>query len=244
MGSALLAQWKKNPTYQVFVLDPSAKGSYATLDTLPGKQFNIIVLAVKPQVMDEVLVELTKRVTTSLVVSIAAGKSLKYLESKFPSGQPIIRTMPNTPTLVGKGVTVACGNQNVNKIQVDVTKALFLSSGKFEWITDENLMDAVTALSGSGPAYVFLLIEKMAKAAVAQGLPADLAIRLARQTVIGSAALAENQAETPAETLRKNVTSSGGTTEAALEVLLADDELGKLMDRAIAAAAKRSRELS
>lgn len=244
MGSALLEQWNKNIGYHIFVLDPSTKRGYESLASLPVKQFNIIVLAVKPQVMDEVLTELTQRVTASLYVSIAAGKTLKYLENILPDRQAIIRTMPNTPAMVGKGMTVACANHIVTAPQKTAVKALFENVGQFEWVTDEKFMDTVTAVSGSGPAYVFLLIEELAKAGVDQGLPADLAMKLARQTVIGSAALAEAQKDIPVETLRKNVTSPGGTTEAALEILTDPRGLSLLIQKAISAAAKRSEELS
>ncbi len=244
MGSALLEQWNKNIGYHIFVLDPSTKRGYESLDTLPVKQFNIIVLAIKPQVMDEVLAKLTQRVTASLYVSIAAGKTLKYLEDVLPDGQAIIRTMPNTPAMVGKGMTVACANQPVTTAQKIAVKNLFENVGQFEWVADENFMDAVTAVSGSGPAYVFLLIEELAKAGVEQGLPAELAMKLARQTVIGSAALAESQKDVSAETLRKNVTSPGGTTEAALQILTDPRGLSLLIKSAISAATKRSKELS
>ncbi len=244
MGSALLEQWNKNIGYHIFVLDPSTKRGYESLASLPVKQFNIIVLAVKPQVMDEVLTELIQRVTASLYVSIAAGKTLKYLQDILPDRQAIIRTMPNTPAMVGKGMTVACANHIVTAPQKTAVKTLFENVGQFEWVTDEKFMDAVTAVSGSGPAYVFLLIEELAKAGIDQGLPADLAMKLARQTVIGSAALAEAQKDIPVETLRKNVTSPGGTTEAALEILTDPRGLSLLIQKAISAAAKRSKELS
>ncbi|PZP55332.1 MAG: pyrroline-5-carboxylate reductase [Micavibrio aeruginosavorus] len=244
MGSALLEQWNKNIGYHIFVLDPSTKRGYESLASLPVKQFNIIVLAVKPQVMDKVLSELTRRVTSSLYVSIAAGKTLKYLEKNLPPNQAIIRTMPNTPAMVGKGMTVACANALVSSAQKTSIKALFENVGQFEWVADETFMDAVTAVSGSGPAYVFLLIEELAKAGAELGLPADLAMKLARQTVIGSAALAEAQKDIPIETLRKNVTSPGGTTEAALEILTDPRGLSLLIQKAISAASTRSRELS
>jgi len=249
MGSALLAQWNKNIGYHIFVLDPSAKRGYENLATLPVKQFNVIVLAVKPQVMDEVFGQLLGRVTSSLYISIAAGKTLKYLENKLlenPDNKApaVVRAMPNTPAIVGKGITVACANKNVQPLQRNLTKSLLEISGKFEWVEDESLMDAVTAVSGSGPGYVFLLIDELAKAGIAQGLPPELAVKLARQTVIGSAALAEAQPEVPASTLRQNVTSPGGTTEAALKILMSEEGLGKVMKQAVEAAAKRSRELS
>lgn len=244
MGSALLARWQKNPTYSIFVVDPAKKGSYATLDTLPVKTFNIIVLAVKPQVMDETLAEIASRVSSSLYISIAAGKSLKYFEEKLPPQQAVIRMMPNTPAMVGKGMTVAVANNFCQPNHKLIAKTLFETSGAFEWANSEDIMDAVTAISGSGPAYVFLLIEVMTKAGISLGLSPDLAEKLARQTVIGSAALAEHSPDISALTLRQNVTSPGGTTAAALEILMTEPGFQQLMNKAVAAAAERSKELS
>lgn len=244
MGSALLAQWNKNIGYHVFVLDPSTKRGYESLDNLPVRQFNIIVLAVKPQVMSEVLRELMGRVTASVYVSIAAGKTLEFLENGLPENQAIIRTMPNTPAMVGKGITVGIANKHVTALHKLQVRSLFENVGLYEWVEDESLMDQVTAVSGSGPAYVFLLIEELAKAGITEGLPPELAIKLARQTVIGSAALAEAKPDTVVETLRQNVTSPGGTTEAALSILMVPGGLNALIQKAVSTAIKRSRELS
>ena len=152
--------------------------------------------------------------------------------------------MPNTPAAIGEGVTVAVANSHVTEEQKRQADALLRATGEVRWIENEAKMDAVTALSGSGPAYVFLLIETLAKAGENQGLPAEMAMRLARQTVIGSAALAERDAAIPAATLRQNVTSPGGTTAAALKVLMDSGEMQALFDRALDAATRRSRELS
>ena len=245
MGSALLGGWKANKEFEITVLDPSFPDAYKTPSEIPDKSFDIIVLATKPQVMTEVINTITNAgLTSSLYISIAAGKTLENLEDILPDSQAIIRTMPNTPALIGQGITVACANLPTTAAQKAKTEALFKNTGQFEWVTDETSMNTVTAVSGSGPAYVFLLIEELTKAAMSQGLPEHLATKLARQTVIGSAALAAEQPEISAATLRQNVTSPGGTTEAALKVLMADNGLSPLMEKAIEAATLRGKELS
>ncbi len=176
------------------------------------------------------------------IVSIAAGVRLATLEKGFPAGQPIIRAMPNTPAQVGMSMTVAVPNANVTTLEREVVEALLSAIGKFAWIKDEALLDAVTAVSGSGPAYVFLLAECLAAAARDVGLPGDLADLLARQTVAGSGALLA-ESPLPPKTLRENVTSPGGTTAEALSVLMAEDGLKPLLIRAVEAAKKRSMEL-
>lgn len=206
---------------------------------------DVYVLAVKPQIMEEVCRSIAAAVPReALVLSIAAGQTIESFERRFGEKQAIVRAMPNTPAALGESATVAVANPHVSQKQKDQADALLRSMGMVKWIDDENLMDAVTALSGSGPAYVFLMIETLAKAGEKAGLPADLAMTLARQTVIGSAALAESEPGTPAETLRRNVTSPGGTTAAALKVLMDTGELQNLFDRAIEAARDRGRELS
>ena len=171
-----------------------------------------------------------------------AGRSLTFLQSLLPRETAIVRAMPNTPAAIGRGMTVAVGNTHMTSQQKSVADRLLTATGAVEWITDEALMDAVTALSGSGPAYVFLLAEALARGGVAAGLPKELAERLARATVAGSGELL-NRASDDAATLRRNVTSPGGTTAAALEVLMSKDGLEALMEKAIAAATRRSREL-
>lgn len=245
MGSALYQSWKKNSDLQISILDPSEPAAYKNASQLGNKIFDIIVLAVKPQVMDEVCRELiSTEIQSSLYISIAAGKSLKLFEDIYGSPTAIIRTMPNTPALIGQGMTVAVANKNTSPEQRLIAENLLKVSGEFEWIEDETLMDAVTAVSGSGPAYVFLLIEELAKAGQAAGLPEDLSMKLARQTVIGSAALAGSEKNIPASILRENVTSPGGTTEAALKILMAENGLSEVMTRAVQAAVQRSRDLS
>ena len=177
----------------------------------------------------------------TLVVSIMAGIKIAALEQVC--GGMVVRSMPNTPAAIGRGITVAVPAKNVSASQRSTADALLRAIGSVEWVEDEKLMDAVTAVSGSGPAYVFLLAEELARAGVEAGLPAELASTLARETVAGSGELL-HRSDLPAATLRKNVTSPGGTTQAALEVLMAKDGLQPLMIRAIAAATKRSIELA
>jgi pyrroline-5-carboxylate reductase len=177
------------------------------------------------------------------VISIAAGKTLSYFADRLGSEVAVIRTMPNTPAAIGRGITVCCAGAAVSAAQRATADALLCSVGQVAWTADETLMHAVTAVSGSGPAYVFLLIEALQAAAVAAGLPADLAARLARDTVTGSGELARQSSDDPAK-LRADVTSPGGTTAAALAVLMAEDGLPDLMKRAVAAATARSEEMA
>lgn len=203
-----------------------------------------IVLAVKPQSMDAALPAYARFAGPDcLFLSIAAGKTIAYFEKHLGANAAIVRAMPNTPAAVGRGITVACPNANVSEEGRARSEKLLSAVGEVSTVDDESLIDAVTALSGGGPAYVFLLVEVMAEAGKAAGLPADLAMRLARVTVAGSGELLHQSTEEPA-TLRKNVTSPGGTTAEALKVLMADDAWQPLMTRAIAAGTKRSRELA
>jgi pyrroline-5-carboxylate reductase len=179
----------------------------------------------------------------TLVVSIMAGRTLAFLEDKLPRGTAIVRAMPNTPAAVGRGITVAVANAHVTRAQRKLASDLLAATGTVEWVDDEGLMDAVTAVSGSGPAYVFLLVETMAKAGVAAGLPPALAAKLARETVAGSGELM-HRSTLDAATLRQNVTSPGGTTAAALQVLMGDGGFDPLLTKAIAAATRRGRELA
>lgn len=202
-----------------------------------------VVFAVKPQIVDAALPAYRRwgRPGT-LFVSIVAGKTLTGL-GRHLGAAAIVRTMPNTPAAIGRGITVACANPLVTAEQRLLCSRLLAAIGESAWVEDEGLIDAVTAVSGSGPAYVFLLIETLAQAGEAAGLPADLALQLARSTVAGSGELARVSGESPAQ-LRENVTSPGGTTRAALDVLMASDGLAPLIERAVAAAAARSRELA
>ena len=203
-----------------------------------------LVFAVKPQAMAAVLPAYESLATSGAVVlSIAAGTAIARFEAAFGPATSVARAMPNTPAAIGQGVSVLIANANVSATQRELCEALMAAVGSVHWIADEELMHAVTAMSGGGPAYVFLLIETLARAGIANGLPAELAWPLARATVAGSGALAASSSEPP-EVLRRNVTSPGGTTQAALEVLLAGDGMQLLFDRAIAAGTRRSRELA
>jgi pyrroline-5-carboxylate reductase len=210
------------------------------LDTPPA----VILLAVKPQVMEAVLPPLAKLAgPETLVLSIAAGCRIAGLERHFAEPAAIVRAMPNTPAAIGRAVTVAVANKRASPGQRALADTLLGAVGDVLWVEDEALLDAVTAVSGSGPAYVFLLAECLAEAGRAAGLDAVLAERLARATITGSAALME-QSDLPFAVLRENVTSPGGTTAAALEILRGSDGLQELMTAAVAAAKKRGRDLA
>ena len=258
MGEALLRGWiaRGLAPGDAHVVEPDAArhegltslgtNVVAGSDGLPeGLIPKVLVLAVKPQVMDEALPAYRRLVhPDALVVSIAAGKPIAAFERAFGAGTAVVRAMPNTPAAVGRGVTVLCANAAADAEQRALAESLMRAVGDALWVEDEELMHAVTALSGGGPAYVFLLIEALAAAGERAGLPAELAMRLARGTVAGSGELARLAPEPPDE-LRRNVTSPRGTTEAALRVLMAEEDgLGPLMARAVAAAAGRSRELA
>ncbi|TAN62004.1 MAG: pyrroline-5-carboxylate reductase, partial [Magnetospirillum sp.] len=196
-----------------------------------------------PQVMAEVLPPYG-RFAAAVFLSIAAGKPIAFFRSHLGDGAAIVRAMPNTPAAVRRGITVCCPGAGVDAPRRALCQSLLEAVGEVGWVEDESLMDAVTAVSGSGPAYVFLLAEVMAAAGIAQGLPPELAARLARATVSGAGELLRQSSDS-AEQLRKNVTSPGGTTAAALAVLMADGGgLPGLMDAAVAAAARRGRELA
>ena len=253
MGSALMAGWIDRGTApgDIFVVDPAAPAlpqgvtSGASIDDLP-RDFRpaVVVLAVKPQVMDTVVPPYASLVGAETVfLSIAAGRNVKSFEHLLGSGAAIVRAMPNTPAAVGRGITVLFANGHVSDVQRETCQTLLSAVGEVAWIEDEGLMDAVTGVSGSGPAYVFHLVEAMTEAGVTAGLPPELAMSLARQTVAGSGELLAQSAET-ASTLRENVTSPGGTTAAALDVLMAEDGLARLMTTAIRRATARSRELA
>ena len=214
-------------------LNPTAQ-QIGTVDTL--------VVAVKPQSFREAGASLKPFIGPStLVVSIMAGMTIASIAEVC--GGAVVRAMPNTPAAIGRGITVAVAANNVSTDQRVVANALLRATGAVEWTDDEKLMDAVTAVSGSGPAYVFLLAEELARAGIEAGLPAELATRLARQTVAGSGELLQ-RSEVAAATLRQNVTSPGGTTAAALDVLMGANGMQQLLTRAVAAATRRSKELA
>jgi pyrroline-5-carboxylate reductase len=208
-----------------------------------GLKAGVLFVAVKPQVMEAVLPAVKSLVgPQTVVVSVAAGKTLAFLE-KHLGEAAMVRAMPNTPAMIGRGVTGAFANERVSTEQRDGVNALLGVSGPVEWVPTESDIDSVTALSGSGPAYVFYLVECMAEAGRKLGLQADLAMRLARETVAGAGELL-HQSPDDAARLRQNVTSPGGTTAAALSVLMAEDAMQPLFDKALAAARKRAEELA
>ena len=256
MGGAMLEGWLSNGLTPdgVMVRDPAPPPEMAALirefqlplntQPDPDRPIRVIVLAVKPQMMAEVVEGVVPLAAPdTLVMSIAAGWTIANFEQYFGTSQPIIRIMPNTPASIGRGMLVACPNESVGDADRHICNALIASSGEVAWIDDESLMDAVTGVSGSGPAYVFYLAECLEQAGIAAGLPADLARLLARTTVSGAGELLHSS-DLGADQLRKNVTSPNGTTAAALEVLMAKGGLEDLMREAVAAATKRSKELS
>jgi len=261
MGGAMLRGWlaRGMAPANVAVVEPAteALGDLAgrgitqttTPDSIP-KTFapDVVVLALKPQFMDEAIGNYARYARPeTLFLSIAAGKTIAYfqrhLDPEAPPGAAIVRAMPNTPAAVGRGISVAVAHRRVTPAQRDLAETLLSACGEVAWVEEEGLIDAVTALSGGGPAYVFLLIEVMAEAGRKAGLPADLAMRLARVTVSGAGELARLSPEDAAQ-LRRNVTSPKGTTLEALKILMAPDGIQPLFDRAIAAATRRSRELA
>jgi len=256
MGGAMLQGWLALglPPAAVAVLDPFAAPELVALCAGRGVALNppmaslsapeVLVLAIKPQMLDQAAPDIAPLVGSStLVVSIMAGKTMGDIAARLPA-DAIVRAMPNTPAAVGRGVTGVAASAGVTPAQRAMADALLRAIGAVEWVADENLIDAVTAVSGSGPAYVFHLVEALAAAGEKAGLPADTALRLARATVEGSGELMFREPAVSAAQLRKNVTSPGGTTAAALEVLMAPDGLGALMERAVAAAKRRAGELS
>ncbi|AUQ59257.1 pyrroline-5-carboxylate reductase ProC [Phaeobacter inhibens] len=255
MGSAMLAGWLDRGVSPeaVWVIDPNPSewlrqtGVHinAPLPEAGEQAPGIVLIAVKPQMMSEALPQLQQLGNgKTLFISVAAGTSIATYESLLGAETPIVRAMPNTPAAVGRGITAIIGNASASADDVIRADALLQAIGQTVRLQSEAQMDAVTGVSGSGPAYVFHLIETLAAAGEAEGLPAELAMQLAKATVAGAGALAEAAEETPAE-LRINVTSPNGTTQAALEVLMDEDNgFPPLLRRAVAAASNRSKELS
>jgi pyrroline-5-carboxylate reductase len=251
MGGAMLTGWLARglDPARVVVIDPAPAPEISALaaqgirlnpsETAPA---DTLVVAVKPQMFREAGAAMKRWVGSStLVVSIMAGTTIAALQEVC--GGAVVRAMPNTPAAIGRGITVVVPDSHVSAKQRATADALLRATGAVEWVDDEALMDAVTAVSGSGPAYVFLLAEELARAGVAAGLPEALATKLARDTVSGAGELL-NRSELATATLRQNVTSPGGTTAAALSVLMGDDGLAPLLTRAVAAATARSKELA
>jgi pyrroline-5-carboxylate reductase len=256
MGGALLEGWLASglPGNRVTIIDPEPSPSLARTSAASGVRVvrapgdasaaDVLVLAVKPQAFPEVAASLAPLVATeTLLVSVMAGTSVSTLRRSLPGSAAIVRAMPNLPAAIRRGATGAYASEETCEGQRLTADALLKAIGLVEWVGEEALIDAVTALSGSGPAYLFHLVECMAEAGVAAGLEPALAARLARATVVGAAELIETSGEEPAR-LRENVTSPGGTTAAALAVLRGADGLGPLMERAVLAARARAAELS
>lgn len=252
MGSAMLAGWRERGISRVVVVDPGAEAQSLAGDgvevvdspaAIPeGFAPQAMILAVKPQMAGEAVDGLAPFAAGAVVVSVMAGITIDWLAARFP-GCAIVRAMPNTPAAVRQGITVAVAGPGVAPARRALAESLLGAVGQVAMVDDEALLDPVTAVSGGGPAYVFLLVELLEAAALEQGVPPDLARVLARQTVIGSASLLA-ASDQPAEALRRAVTSPKGTTERALAVLMDDAAWPAAMRRAIAAATARSRELS
>jgi len=258
MGGALLAGWLARGVAprDVVVIEPAAAAAAALRDRHgvvvhtapdaidPAFRPATMVVAIKPQMMDAVIPGYRRFAgPDTAILSIAAGTPIAYYHRVLGPEAVVVRAMPNTPAAVGHGISVLCADDKASAAQRDACQALLDAVGRTVWVADEEMLHAVTAVSGGGPAYVCLLVECLAHAGVAAGLPEDLAMTISRATVAGSGALLDGSEE-PANQLRANVTSPKGTTERALAVLMAEDAMQPLFDRAIAAATARSRELA
>jgi len=256
MGGAMLEGWLKSGADpdKIIVLDPFVSDDMKALLARHKVSLNpaiagitnteVILIAVKPQMMEEVLPAVVGLASSKpLILSIAAGKTIASFERHFGTSAAVIRTIPNTPASIGRGITAMSANANVTAAQMKLATELLSAIGEVVTVDREELIDSVTAVSGSGPAYVFYMTECLAAAAEKVGLPPALAMQLARATVAGAGELMRVTG-TDAATLRQNVTSPKGTTHAALQVLMADDGLQPLFEKAVKAAADRSRELA
>jgi len=255
MGQALVKGWLAEgcDPFRIQVIEPNSSAAINVRDLNLNLRSNlaevtlpiaVAVFAIKPQQLEPVLPEYAELAGCGAVfLSIAAGKPISFYESHLGATAAVVRGMPNTPAAIGQGMTVLTANAAVTADQRDLCQSLMECVGDVAWLEDEKLMDAVTAVSGSGPAYVFLLIECLTDAGVSVGLEPDLARRLAQQTVAGAGAYALSST-VDADELRRRVTSPGGTTEAALQVLMKSGALGDLMNAAVGAASKRGRELA
>jgi pyrroline-5-carboxylate reductase len=254
MGGALLRAWlaKGYDPRQITVIEPYPSMEIVSLARerglaleQPSHPPRVLVLAIKPQSLEEAAVSLDPLIDQStLIISILAGKTFAGLARFLPRSGAIVRAMPNLPAAVGRGITALAANPKVTTPQRAAAEALLGAAGRVEWLDGEHLIDAVTAVSGSGPAYVFYLAETLAEAGRALGLPADVSARLARTTVEGAGELLFQTPAASAAELREQVTSPGGTTAAALEILMASDGLAPLMERALRAAKLRAEALS
>lgn len=255
MGGAMLAGWLDaglDPSATT-VIDPAPSEAMTRLCAARGVALNpadpappaaVLVLAIKPQGLDAAAPGLDRLIgPDTLLISVLAGKTVADLRGRLPASRAVVRAMPNLPASIGHGATGAFASGDVSAGQRASADALLAASGAVAWLDDEAMIDAVTAVSGSGPAYVFLMVETLAQAGIAAGLAPEVATRLARATVAGAGALLDADA-TEAGALRQAVTSPGGTTAAALQVLMAEDGMAPLMRRAVAAAKRRAGELS
>jgi pyrroline-5-carboxylate reductase len=256
MGGAMLEGWLKGgaEASRIVALDPAPPPEVKALIEAAGIRLNpdvstirdaeAVIIAVKPQLMEGVLPGVVSlKASKPLILSVAAGKTIASFEHHFGADAAVIRTIPNTPAAVGRGITAMAANPHVSPAQMALARSLLEAVGEVVTVENEAMIDAVTAVSGSGPAYVFYLTECLAAAGEKVGLPKDLAMQLARATVAGAGELMR-QSGTEAATLRQNVTSPKGTTYAALQVLMAEDGMQPLFDKAIEAATRRSRELA
>ena len=253
MGGALVTGWLEDGSIrEIAVVEPGGAvpadprvRAFPAAGSLPADLApDMVCFAVKPQLLDQVAPDYRRFVESgAAVLSVAAGKTLAGFARHFGAAARVVRSMPNTPAAIGRGITVCVGSAGLDEETRGLATRLMGAVGAVEWVEDEALLDAVTAVSGSGPAYVFLMIEALAEAGTKAGLPAALAMRLARATVAGAGELARVSPESAAA-LRRGVTSPGGTTQAALDVLMSAEGLQPLLDRAVAAAAIRSRQLA
>jgi pyrroline-5-carboxylate reductase len=258
MGGALLQGWldlglepqrirliEPQPSPKILAL--CAERGVALAQSLAATEAppEVLVLAVKPQMLESAAPALAALVDeATLVISILAGKTMKDVLDRLPRARAMVRAMPNLPAAVGRGITGAIANRAVTPAQRQSADALLSAIGQVEWLADEGLIDAVTAISGSGPAYVFYLAECLTEAGRAVGLPAETAARLARATIEGAGALLTQWIDQSPAQLRESVTSPGGTTAAALDILMSDEGLRALIEKAVLAAKKRAEELS
>ncbi|MCA0399416.1 MAG: pyrroline-5-carboxylate reductase [Proteobacteria bacterium] len=250
LDGALKAGW---PASLISVIDPHPSDALRNEAQRKGFALNpttqtpakLVLLAIKPQMLDSAAAALATCVTPETVlVSVLAGKSVADLKARLPALSRIVRAMPNTPAAIGRGITGAYADNALAESEKTLVSALLKTTGRVEWLTSEAQIDCVTAVSGSGPAYVFFLVEALAKAGEQIGLPADLAMRLARATIEGAGELMFQETATSPATLRQNVTSPGGTTAAALEILMGPEGLEKLMAQTVKAAHARAKALS
>ncbi len=257
MGSAMLSGWLAMglPGKAIAIIEPAPSPELTALCAANGVRLGtdatglgaaeVVILAVKPQMLDAAAPSLAALIgPDTLIVSILAGKTIANIAARLPGASAMVRAMPNTPAAIGRGITGVAASPAVTPRQRQMADALLGAVGAVEWLSNESLIDAVTAVSGSGPAYVFLLAESLARAGEAAGLPADLAARLARATIEGSGELMRLSPDVAPSKLRENVTSPGGTTAAALGILMGEEGLDRPMKDAVLAALRRAGELS